>query len=297
MVHTIRNDVLTAAVSEDGAQLTSITGADGCGYLWDGDPAYWKEQAPVLFPFVARLAGEKYLLDGKEYPLTIHGFAKESIFQVIEQDEAHIVLELTDSEKTFAVYPFRFAFRAGYALEGERLDITYQVVNRSENTMVFGIGGHPGFRVPLEEGLAFTDYYLEFAQACRPDRVGFTPDCYVNGKNTLYPLEEGRIIRLKHELFDDDAIVLQHMADTITLKSDRGRRFVTVRYPQMPYLGLWHKPHSDAPYVAIEPWVSLPGRAGVTEDFRTRTDLIRLRPGAVYENRWSVTCSAVDRKD
>ena len=28
--------------------------------------------------------------------------------------------------------------------------------------MYFGVGGHPGFAVPLEKGLAFEDYCLQF---------------------------------------------------------------------------------------------------------------------------------------
>ena len=29
--------------------------------------------------------------------------------------------------------------------------------------MYFGLGGHPGFNVPLEAGLSFEDYCLEFS--------------------------------------------------------------------------------------------------------------------------------------
>ena len=65
-------------------------------------------------------------------------------------------------------------------------------------------------------------------------------------------------------------------------------RAVTVAHPQMPYLGIWHMPHTDAPYVCIEPWSSLPSRQDVVEELSCKSDLIHLAPGAEYENTWSI---------
>ena len=55
------------------------------------------------------------------------------------------------------------------------------------------------------------------------------------------------------------------------------------------YLGIWHMPHTDAPYVCIEPWASLPSRQDVVEELSCKSDLIHLAPGAKYENQWSIT--------
>ena len=101
-------------------------------------------------------------------------------------------------------------------------------------------------------------------------------------------LEEGRILRLKHELFDDDAVVLKNMASEVTLKSHKTKSTVTVSYPNMPYLGLWHMPKTDAPYLCIEPWTSLSARKGVVEDLSCQSDLIRLAPGDEYKNKWRI---------
>lgn len=57
----------------------------------------------------------------------------------------------------------------------------------------------------------------------------------------------------------------------------------------MGYLGVWHKPHTQAPYVCLEPWVSLPSRQDVVEDLAQQSDLVWLEPGRVYENTWTVT--------
>ena len=57
----------------------------------------------------------------------------------------------------------------------------------------------------------------------------------------------------------------------------------------MPYLGMWHVPNTDAPYLCIEPWSSLPARQNVVEDFACKSDLIQLGPGKTYINTWSIT--------
>ena len=176
-----------------------------------------------------------------------------------------------------------------YALRGWTVNVTYSVRNEDEKELPFGIGGHPGFRLPLSDGTAFEDYELRFSHACQPDRIGFTGDCYLNGQTEFFPLEDSTTIRLRHELFDEDAIVLKNMARCVSLCSEKTGRSVTVAYPQMPYLGIWHMPHTDAPYVCIEPWASLPSRQDVVEELSCKSDLIHLAPGAKYENQWSIT--------
>jgi len=79
---TIENAKLKLCVDTRGAQMMSIQGKDGCEYLWQGDPAYWEDRAPVLFPFIGRLEGKQYQLDGQVYSIGTHGFAAGSEFYV-----------------------------------------------------------------------------------------------------------------------------------------------------------------------------------------------------------------------
>lgn len=289
MTHTIQNAFLTVTVSEQGAELRSIQDAAGTEYLWQGDPTYWGDRAPLLFPFIARLTNNSYKYMGKTYPMTIHGFAAASHFSVAEKVGTRIVLELKESSETLAQYPFAFTLQVIYALEENALQVTYHVENRDRKTMPFGIGGHPGFNVPLEEGERFEDYELEFACPCQPDRVGFTPAVYLSGHDEAYPLREDRFIDLQHELFDEDAIILKNMAREVTLRSKVSGKGLTVRYPDMPYLGIWHWPKTDAPYICIEPWSSLPSRQDVVEEFSCKSDLVQLAAGKTYETTWSIS--------
>lgn len=288
MDHIIKNEALTVTVSGHGAQLQSVLGADGTEYLWQGDPKYWPGRDLTIFPFVARLTDGRYSLDGRIYELPIHGLAPYCGFTAAENSGTRLVLELQSDAETGKQYPREFTFRAIYELFGSTLAVTYEVVNRDTRPMIFGLGGHPGFNVPLKKGLRFEDYRLRFPAGCRPARVGFTPDCFVSGEDTPWPLEDGCTIPLSHALFDDDAVVLRDMCREVTLESTLDGHSVTVTFPQMPYLGLWHMPKTDAPYVCIEPWLSLPAKAGELTVLENRPDLAHLGPGETYRNEWNI---------
>ncbi len=279
----LENEYLTVCIQEMGAQLWSMKDKDGNEYLWQGDEQYWSDRAPNLFPHIARLTEGAYTLNGQRYEMDIHGFAKDSLFAATRVSDSHVIFTIKDSEVTREQYPFAFTFSISYRLEKNGIEITYSVKNEDDKEMYFAVGGHPGFNVPFEEGTAFEDYYLEFDREEAAKRVGFSEDCYVTGPNELYP-QEGKKIPLHHDMFDEDAIVLTDMARGVTLTSDKSRKGIYVSYPDMPYLGLWHWPKTDAPYICIEPWSALPARKGIVEDFATQPDMTCLQAGSEYKN-------------
>lgn len=285
MLYTIYNEYLTIRIHEKGATLWSIKDVDGTEYLWQGNPEYWEDRSPNLFPYIARMTEGKYTLQGKTYEMDIHGFAKDMIFKVEQISNSHIVFSIKHTDETFKQYPYRFCFSVIYRLEGSKVNITYYVRNDDNKTMYFGVGGHPGFNVPLAEGEAFEDYYLEFDTNSDVKRVDFSEDCFVTGQLSEFPLEEGVKLPLVHNLFDDDAIVLTDMARSVTLISKKNNKGICVTYPNMKYLGIWHMPRTDAPYVCIEPWSSLPSRKGIVEDLETQSSLIALKSKCEYENQ------------
>lgn len=284
----LQNKQLSAEVSLLGAELMSLKTADGTEYLWQGDPKYWAGRAPIMFPWTGRLLGGQHRHQGKLYEMGIHGFARKQNFVCTAQSETAVTLTLEANEETLAQYPFRFRFSVTYALEGSRVNITFQVENLGSETMHFAWGGHPGFNVPLTEGETMADYEVEFAQVCRPDRVLFSSTNVLVDGFKPFPLEEGKKLQLSHDLFDEDAIFLAHAAKEVTMRSRKSGRAVTLAYPDMAYLGLWHAPKTDAPYVCIEPWSSLPGREGVVEDFSCRSDLLHAAPGETRQTTWTI---------
>ncbi|MHC1787574.1 MAG: aldose 1-epimerase family protein [Christensenellales bacterium] len=285
MIITLNNERLQVQIATLGAELQAITAADGGQYLWDGDPAYWASRATNLFPYVGRLHEKSYLLGGRRYELGIHGFLRYAETRPLEESADRVYLEMTSTPETLASYPFHFRAGVDYRLQGSTLHITYRVVNIGSKTMYFGLGGHPGFPVPLEDGLVFEDYELRFTQP--PRQLLVSDNCLMTGESRPLPLEAGRL-PLRHDLFDRDAVILDNPGRTVTLCSPKGRRGITLRHPDLPYLGLWHRPRTAAPYLCLEPWLSLPGREGVIEDLALQPGLKHLAPGATYENAWSI---------
>jgi len=289
MLYTIKNGAMTVTVDSLGAQLMSITAADGTEYLWNGDKTYWGNRSPVLFPAVGRQTEGRYTYKGKSYNLGCHGFARNCEFTPIVEEEGRLILAISDSEETRQVYPFAFEFSVSFELEDKTLAVTYAVENRTRGDMYFGLGSHPGFRIPLEEGKKFEDYSLTFASASQPNRCLLSENYLMASRGVPYYLENGTTLHLRHDLFDNDAVILDHMDKTYTLSAGEGSRGVTLHCPKARYLGVWHTPKTNAPFVCLEPWVSLPARDSIVEDFAQKGDLIRLEAGELYDHTWTIT--------
>lgn len=288
-LYTLKNETLTVTLDERGAVLHSIV-KDDAEYLWQGDAKYWARRDANLFPYVGRLTDGKYLLDGKEYPMTIHGFCIGTDFAVTQKTDTAIRFTLTDSGKTYTMFPFHFAFHVDYRLEENTIVKTCLVENKDTREMYFGIGGHPGFNVPINGEGEFTDWQLVFSAPCDPVRIDLDQTNYrLAGTQAPYPIASGTTIPLTHPLFDLDAVVLANCARTVSICSPLSARSVTVSYPHMPFLGLWHAPRTDAPYVCIEPWVSLPSHSEYVEDLSKQEHLIHLPAGETYRNEMTIS--------
>lgn len=278
MIYTLKNEQFTVQLSDLGAEIVSVRGAEDCEYIWQGDPAYWTGHAPLLFPICGRLFEGKYTYGGKTYSMGNHGFARRSVFEAETVGEDFVRFILRDNDETRAMYPFAFEFIVEYRLTGSCLDSRITIINRGEVLLPAVVGLHPAFNVPLGGDGAFDDWYVEFAEPCSPDEIVTTPTGFLTGRRRAYDLEEGKILRLRHSLFDPDSIFWSNVCREVTLRSDKSRRFVRFLFPDMPYMGIWHKPKSDAPYLCIEPWCGLPAYDGEIDDFSRKSDMFRLQP-------------------
>lgn len=292
MNYTIRNDKIEVTVNDYGAELQSIRMlSDGREYLWQGNAEYWASRACILFPICGRLTEGKYTYQGKTYEMNIHGFARKQIFEMLESKDDEISFRLTANETLKAQYPFDFELIMKYRLHGYSVDTVFCVRNNGIDQMIFAVGGHPGFNVPLNAGESFDDYYLEFDEVKPTQAINMSETCFYLGSMRDFPLRDGKILDLHHELFDHDAIFLHGMSHGVTLRSRKSPYTVHLSYPDMQYLGFWHKPQSDAPYVCIEPWYSVPADDLVVDDLMTKREMLRLDPGKEYENCFTITVS------
>lgn len=288
MIYTIKNDKIEVSVEDLGAQMRSIKDATGKEYLWQGDEKYWNGSAPNLFPYIARLTEGKYILKGRTYEMPKHGFLRNSVLKLKEKTQTKMVFSLTDSEETYKMYPYHFEIKVKYELFENELKVSYNVANKDKKVMYFGVGGHPGFQVPVEKELSFEDYFIEFAKGTDMKRVGMSEDCFVTGKDEAFPLEENRRLYLHHNLFDDDAIILKDAPSKVVLASEKGSARIELETSHLEYLGIWHKPASDAPYVCIEPWSSLPSKKDIIEDLEKQDNLVSLKPDGYYTGFFKV---------
>lgn len=289
MLHKLKNEQLTVTLSTLGAEVVSVLCGGGCEYIWQGDAKYWAGRAPLLFPICGRLFGGKYTYGEKEYEMNIHGFARASEFTLDGASDSEARFTLKANSETKKLYPFDFELTLLYRLDGARLSCEIEIRNTGDAILPAGLGLHPGFNVPLDSDTEFEDYYLEFSENASPDAFILSETCFMTGRKKAFPLIHARRFNLAHDMFDNDAIFLDRVPNEITLKSDKTERFVKFEYPDMRYVGFWHAPHTDAPYVCIEPWCSLPSYDGIVDDFSQKNDMFRLLSGEVRTVRYALT--------
>ncbi len=290
MLRIIDNSKIKLAVADAGGEMMSILYKDA-EYLWQGDEKYWNERAINLFPITGRLKDGIYTYQEKTYHMGIHGFIRRTELECIFNSGTKLVFELKANAMTRAEYPFEFSYKVAYELNDNTIEISYIVTNLDTKPIYFCLGGHPGFNVPIDGAGKFSDYYLEFGEQTEIKKVEFDSACLITGREEPYQLKKGAILPLSHELFRNDAIFFTDMSREVTLKSNMTQRTVKLRYDGMKYLGLWHKPKSDAPYLCIEPWSALPSYGDRVDDLAGKRDVITLAKDGIYINRWSIELS------
>lgn len=145
---TLKNKALTLNISLHGAELTSIRDSFGREFLWQADPAFWKRHSPVLFPIVGSLWDKHFRVNGREYEMGQHGFARDMDFRLVSEREDEMWFELNSSPETLAKYPYKFTLRIGYRLEANKIHVMWEVSGDDSQTMWFQIGAHPAFYLP-----------------------------------------------------------------------------------------------------------------------------------------------------
>ena len=289
---SIENENLRLVVSAQGAELQSLYGVrSGLEYLWQGDPKFWNDRSPILFPILGRVKDGKYSWRGKTYSISIpHGFAKDLPFELEHREAARLQFLLKSSEETKKQYPFEFQFRVEYVLTGPSLDIRFRVDNTGSQPMPFAWGAHPGFRMPLKDGEKFEDFRFDFAAAESPERL-LLDGVFMSGKKSPFALKNGRSIPLERRIFDDEAIILHNIRNrTIFLVGPGDRRRWSLRFDDFEFLALWQPTKSEAPFVSLEPWTGLPDPSGkAISELDEKVGMKTLPPGGAAEAKLKFT--------
>lgn len=289
MTVQIENEFLIATIAEDGAELISLKSKKhNIEYIWQGNPAFWGRHAPVLFPVVGRLKDDQYTYENKAYPMSQHGFARDSLFEVIEHGSELVSLSLKSSKQTKEVYPFDFELILSYALEADNLVVNYQVENTGNADMYFSIGGHPAFNVPLEQSLTFDDYYLSFSPKKSRTQIPLVGPFADFEHKTLG--QTNTSLDIRRELFKEDAIIFETKgANAFTIESDEGPHSISLSYADMPYVGIWSPYPQEAPFVCIEPWCGIADEINATGNLVDKKGINKLGVSDVFKTHYTLT--------
>ena len=279
----LQNDHLSITISEKGAELQSVK-LNNLEYLWQADPDYWGKHAPVLFPIVGELKDGKYFFDNKEYHLSRHGFARDKMFEV-KQTGTSVTFTLHSDAATLAVYPFQFIFQVKYEIKHTTLFCSYIVQNVNDGDMYFSVGGHPAFRVPLNDKLQYTDYTLAFDNDSTLERF-LLNNGLTNDTTVTLGLDDKKL-PLKSSLFYNDAIVLKHISSNeIKLYTDKDPHGLKFMFEGFPYFGIWAA--KDAPFVCLEPWCGIADNIHHNGELNNKEGINQLAAGATWKRIWSV---------
>ena len=95
MRYLLENEVLAVSIDSLGAEVKSVKRkSDGFEFMWQGDPMYWGRTSPVLFPFVGVPKNKQYRYEGKNYPMGQPGFARDMEFELEEQADGGIWVDV-----------------------------------------------------------------------------------------------------------------------------------------------------------------------------------------------------------
>lgn len=288
-MYSLKNTQLEICVDSLGAELKSLKKiASNVEYMWDARPEYWKRTSPVLFPIVGSLNHGCYRYDGKEYPMSQHGFARDMEFSLLKQTDDALTFVLRSNDETRAKYPFDFALELGYKLQENHLIVSWKVINCDNKEMYFSIGGHPAFLCPIDKKEAQTECKLLF------DAKDKITSAIICDKGTLvshtkeFALKDG-MMDITADLFNEDALIIEHnQAHKVSLCDKEGQPYLTVSF-DAPLFGVWSPAKKNAPFICIEPWYGRCDRADFQGELSEREWGNRLAPSEVFYAEYTIT--------
>ena len=241
-MYTISNSILNLSVSELGAEPKSLTtgsrewlvqhqNEDGTGF------------SPILFPIIGPLKNNEHQIDGKTYPMPMHGFAKNSIFQLKEKTENSMTLLFSSNEETMKMYPYAFQLAVTYTLEDHCFTTEYTIKNEDEKAMPFAIGSHIGFCLNTEK----ENYTLVFDRNMENlEEVSLYNAC------AEFAFHENRL-DIKDMFFKTGCISVGHpKSEAWTFINRVDQSSIAYSSKDFPYLTLWSIP--QRPFLCLESW-------------------------------------------
>jgi len=262
MIYTLENNIAIIKIDTYACEIASFKRKDkDIEYMWNGDPKYWANRNPLLFPHVSAPTSKILNFKGKDYKVNNHGFARKSEFKFIENTDNSLLFELESNEETLKEYPYQFRLLVKYTLIQNKVIIEYEVINIDKQDIYFGFGQHPAFNCPLDSDKKFNDYYIEFEE----DDV------------------DNRKLELSYELFDKyPTYIIKNPKSKIFTLSDGNNKVIMHVDDKYKIFAIWTP---KAPFICLEPWVNTLDKNDLDTPFENR-DVICLEKGNKYQIKY-----------
>ena len=284
----LSNETLRVEVSAHGAELQSIRKGD-VEYLWQGDSRYWGRRSPVLFPIVGSVWEARYRVEGTEYQLGQHGFARDMDFTLVCATDTEVRYRLESSDETLAKYPYPFVLEIAYRLHGASIDVIWEVKNPSDKDMYFQIGAHPAFFYPDYDPEKSGRGFFTFDRTEGIECIRIKEKGCVDAV-TKWPLEmpEG-VLKLEKDTFDaiDTIMVQDSQLKRVNMFKEDGTAWLSLSF-DAPVVGIWSPPGKVAPFICIEPWYGRCDRVGYEGEYRDKDWMNCLAPGEGFKSVYTI---------
>ena len=284
----LSNETLRVEVSAHGAELQSIRKGD-VEYLWQGDSRYWGRRSPVLFPIVGSVWEARYRVDGTEYQLGQHGFARDMDFTLVCATDTEVRYRLESSDETLAKYPYPFVLEIAYRLHGASIDVIWEVKNPSDKDMYFQIGAHPAFFYPDYDPEKSGRGFFTFDRTEGIECIRIKEKGCVDAE-TKWPLEmpEGGL-KLEKDTFDaiDTIMVQDSQLKRVNMFKEDGTAWLSLSF-DAPVVGIWSPPGKVAPFICIEPWYGRCDRVGYEGEYKDKDWMNCLAPGEGFKSVYTI---------
>lgn len=232
---------------------------------WPDNLASLKEIAsvrggnPILFPFCGRSfdQGEQGFWRtpaGERRPISIHGFAASSQFEVLNLNQNGFSARLLPTPETRESYPYRYDFTVTYRFEELALYAEFRLQNLDTEPIPWSAGHHFYFTLPSREGSSRADYQI-----------------YIPAKEAYRHSSDGSLVPVsdfpQEERFDSaglrDRIHTRLKWNRVTFGPTDGDEQIDIRFgnSEKPDPGaaivIWTE-GEDSPFFCVEPWMGPP---------------------------------------
>ncbi|WP_081373008.1 hypothetical protein [Xylanibacter ruminicola] len=254
----------------------------------------------MLFPIVGRLANDTLRINGREYTMKQHGFARDTEFLREGFKPSllggNIDMQTPNGPVFFKMYqngsplnyPYSFDLKVLYGTIDNSVLCSWIVKNLGNEEMHFQIGAHPAFNLPdynpHDEVHGYFKFYDAEGNGVSPIITSYLEDGlrHTYGDPKVLPNRQ-TICPIKSETFSKDALLIEDSQVAIVALLDKEQREVLrVICPQAETFGLWAPNKPGCPFVCIEPWCGIADHYDFNGDILERKYDHSLREGESY---------------